>query len=259
MLKTYLTRIEVPFNFEKLRKALKGVSPSPQYMYCEFPSFNIIITKSGFLRVFFQDSNNDYKEILEIAEVLGKAFSEQKLKIDPQKLLLKSVVVSEDLSVEALSLVDFKGIRPRLGEEINVNLLRGLMHITLYEELGAGAYNAVEDYGAMLGKKTFEYCGKKIANFPDAKKALSKEFLEHGFGILSFKQGKTGDEDLLIALDESISSSGLAPVGRKLCFLEKGFIKGFLSSFFGKEVCVSEEECWGMGANRCIFKVVLEA
>src|SRR5512136_2439125 len=109
MLKTYLARIEVPFNFERLKKALRGVSPSTEYMYCEFPSFNIIITKRGFLRVFFQDSNNDYKEILEIAEVLGKAFRGQGLRLDPEKLHLKAVVVSDDLSVEALSLVDFKG------------------------------------------------------------------------------------------------------------------------------------------------------
>lgn len=108
--------------------------------------------------------------------------------------------------------------------------------------------------------------GKEVAE--DLRKLLAHAELEeilNAAAILSFSMGlarvnevKVGGEEIRMTLSENWEASAL---GRGFeepqCSFTRGYLKGLVEKFTGKEVEVKEEACEAAGASACIFSLKL--
>lgn len=221
-----------------------------------YDEFHITIFSDGELRIEFPPEEDAARQLLKVAQYLKGIFGHQGIAADIEKVLLNAEVIEGTISAGVITHLNLKTARPTLGPTCHVNLYRMMVHLGLYEQMGENAKNVLYKMGSRVGGR---YVGSVIADLSTPELAfeeLSRIFKENGIGILSVSEA-SGDEIARIHLEESVTASGFPNIGKKVCHFEAGFIAGYYTKFFGKEVQVKEEECWANGDDDCEFAVFL--
>ncbi|MFH0961515.1 MAG: V4R domain-containing protein [archaeon] len=149
-------------------------------------------------------------------------------------------------------------LRSELKERVHIDVFRTLIYSVLFNKMGFDAASrALKEAGKRLGTAIYSQAG--AISVETVGGILTKLFRELGLGMLEIEKGEGRNEMLRINMRESLSASGLPPVGINMCYLETGFVEGFFSQFYGKAVSAVEVKCSGMGDPFCVIVVSLYA
>jgi len=105
-------------------------------------------------------------------------------------------------------------------------------------------------------------CGKlayhRIAERSSSKEDLLESFInlksEENWGKITFKINMEYEKGYVVVKD-SFESKLYGISSTPTCHYMRGYLKGFLSEFFGRKVEVREIRCISMGHKNCIFEV----
>lgn len=151
--------------------------------------------------------------------------------------------------------------RPTLGERGALRVLRVIGQVGfqyLSEVVGPIAYRQVAEAGVAYGRQLFQNTAalREAGDVRDLlQRAAAVLYVEGVMAITRVEQ--RGANEYVVEAAETVSGSGAAVVGSTLCYFEAGVLEGLVSAFTGGSVEVVEEECWGTGATRCRFRVVV--
>lgn len=149
-------------------------------------------------------------------------------------------------------------LRSELKEQVHIDIFRTLIYSVMFNRMGFDAASrSLKEAGRLLGAALYPQAGSVSAE--TVGEILTKLFRELGLGRLEVGKGEGQNEAFRINMWESLSASGLPPVGINMCYLETGFVEGFLSKFYGKAVSAVEVKCSGMGDPFCVIVVSLYA
>lgn len=136
-------------------------------------------------------------------------------------------------------------VRPKLGENIPLELFRILRIIGMREILG-------ESSGAAL-----YMIGKKVGNMlgADSLEDFKNKIKELKIGIPEIE---IIDEDhIVVKLYECITCAGFPYTGEMFCDMESGIIAGLLEKVYGKRAKSTQKKSWSTGFNYCEFHILL--
>ena len=84
--------------------------------------------------------------------------------------------------------------------------------------------------------------------------ALIEYKQEEGWGIIRVAiDNETGAGRVYVS--QSFEARGYGKSEEPVCYFLKGYLEGFLSTFFGKEFVASETHCIAKGDKECIFEI----
>ncbi|SRR5579871_520562 len=140
--------------------------------------------------------------------------------------------------------------RPVLGSDVPLLVFRVFRHFSagyVEEVMGRGAAVVFQNAGRDLGKEA----GAMIWR-PDPTAYLREvcQFVRDSrIGLLQPRE-VTG-ERLVVDLDECITCSGMANVGKRICQFEVGFVAGVAEVLIKKKAKAVETKCNANGEGTC--------
>ena len=256
--KTYVFNLGKKAEISVLEKEFHKCPLSSASMVCAHEgNASIKIFENGEIRISVNESPESEKEILGIASLLEKVFRKLKIKINVLHELQSAEVISEPFTKTMIWHSSFSEFRKSLGKEISVKYFRYLIFKVFYTEFKERAFSLIEKGVQEIGYDLFKENASKINDLDSAFNVLKEFFKAEKLGLLEKIYSEKENEKFRIELMQSLSSSGLFEVGMPLAFFEKGIIKAFFTSFYGKEINVKEAEGWGTGSHEEIFIVSL--
>ncbi|MBI9018612.1 MAG: 4-vinyl reductase [Phycisphaerae bacterium] len=85
--------------------------------------------------------------------------------------------------------------------------------------------------------------------------SLQMMFKENNIAIINFEKADFDNWQLVIAVNEGLECSGIAPMGHPGCFYLEGFFGGILETYAGRKFIIKEIDCWAAGQRVCRFTV----
>jgi predicted hydrocarbon binding protein len=146
--------------------------------------------------------------------------------------------------------------RPVLGSDIPLLVFRVFRHFSagyVEEVLGRGAAVVFQNGGRDLGKEAGAMLWK-----PDPTEYLREvcQFVRDSrIGILLPRE--VSSSVLVVDLDECITCSGMANIGKRICQFEVGFVAGVAEVLVKKKTKAVETKCNANGEGTCQVKVDL--
>src|SRR5262245_47995397 len=140
--------------------------------------------------------------------------------------------------------------RPHLGGDIPLLVFRAFRHFSaeyVEEVLGRGAAVVFQNGGRELGKEAGALIFK-----PDPHEYLRevcKFVRESRLGILQVRE--LSDRNLVVDLDECITCSGMANIGKRICQFEVGFVAGVTEVLIKRKPKATETKCNANGEGTC--------
>ena len=142
---------------------------------------------------------------------------------------------------------------------------RSAPKFVFYETTFIDLKNTLEDCFSFLGASSLMYligkgCGlrfyRRLKNSPtsDYLKTFVDYKREEGWGEFRFE---LGDGHGKIYLRGGFESRGSISNGVPVCNFTKGFIEGFLSGVFRKNLKLREAACTAKGDPECIFEILV--
>lgn len=191
------------------------------------------LRKDGVISFKF-DPDDQRKKIFYInSKFLGEIEAPEPFELEEQKTeyLLENIINKDDSNRFDFSHLLFHTFRSTLIQEgININPI-------LYEagrRIGLALYEQLKDEDV------------------DAFLTNVQDFWEsYGLGRIEFNLG----EKIEITAYDCFECELLPKTGKPACYLDGGIIESVLSSFFKKDVKVTETKCFTMGDNCCVFEV----
>ena len=255
---TYLAKTGQKVDLNKISQKLKLCSPVRGDKVCGmYDEFHITVFRDGEVWVDALAGSEQSRQLMKVADFLRETFGEQGIAVDFTNLLLNAKAIHGTVSPSIITHLNPALFRPQLGAGANINLFRLLVHWVLFNELGERWKDAVKQFGVNVGSLAYSSMADEIKDWQVAVLALKKFMKFNGLGVVSQITPKTGDM-LRLMVDESLSSSGITNVGRRLCYLESGVIQGFFSKFYDRPVSCEEEKCWALGNDHCEFSIHVE-
>lgn len=150
------------------------------------------------------------------------------------------------MGIEQLTLADLAmSKRKTLGDEVPIQVFRMIRLIGMHKMLGEGAghviYMAGKNLGGALDVKT-------VPEFLD---------LVRSSRIGMPKVTASGEDRVVVLVEECITCSGLPNVGEMFCHLEGGIIAGALEKILKRPARAVQTKSSSMGFNGCEFEVHL--
>jgi len=146
--------------------------------------------------------------------------------------------------------------RPVLGSDIPLLVFRVFRHFSaayVEEVLGRGATVVFQNGGRELGKEAGAMLYK-----PDATDYLREvvNFVKDSkIGLLQVRE--VSDKLLVVDLDECITCAGMAPIGKRICQFEVGFVAGVAEVLIKKKPKAFESKCNANNEGTCQVTVEL--
>jgi predicted hydrocarbon binding protein len=146
--------------------------------------------------------------------------------------------------------------RPVLGSDIPLLVFRVFRHFSagyVEEVLGRGAAVVFQNGGRELGKEAGAMLWK-----PDPTEYLREvcQFVRDSrIGLLQPRE--VSASVLVVDLDECITCSGMANIGKRLCQFEVGFVAGVAEVLVKKKTKAIETKCNANGEGTCQVRVDL--
>jgi hypothetical protein len=146
--------------------------------------------------------------------------------------------------------------RPVLGSDIPLLVFRVFRHFSagyVEEVMGRGAAVVFQNGGRELGKEAGAMIWK-----PDPTEYLREvcQFVRDSrIGILHPRE--VSESVLVVDLDECITCSGMANIGKRICQFEVGFVAGVAEVLVKKKTKAIETKCNANGEGTCQVRVEL--
>ena len=151
--------------------------------------------------------------------------------------------------------------RPNLGDKIDVTYYRLTtlsVKKVLERELGKEKANELcKQGGRDAGKEVYKQFFAGVNNMNDLIKNIAKLFNQFNIGIFRIEASDEKQGIFEFSVHEDLDCSGTSVTNETKCQFDEGLITGILESFYGKEVDVVEDECWGTGAKACRFRATV--
>jgi predicted hydrocarbon binding protein len=136
--------------------------------------------------------------------------------------------------------------KPVLNEKSFADLKKSVE--TLF---GPGAHTLMYYVGKGSGKK----CEKRLSQIYGSRSALLDACLgvreKEGWGLFRCEIGEDGTG--VVRVEDCFEAKGYGPSSEPVCHFVRGYIEGFLSRAFQRELKVTEEECLARGSGCCVF------
>lgn len=150
------------------------------------------------------------------------------------------------MGIEQLTLADLAmSNRKTLGDEVPIQVFRMIRLIGMHKMLGESAGHAIYTAGKSLGG-ALEV--KTVPEFLDLVRSLR-------IGIP--KVTASGEDRVVVLVEECITCSGVTNVGEMFCHLEGGIIAGALEKILKRPARAAQTQSSSMGFNGCEFEVHL--
>jgi predicted hydrocarbon binding protein len=254
---TYLTKIDSGIDLNSVSQKLDLCNPVKGKKICGmYENFHITFFEDGEIWVDILASDDQSRQLMDVASFLEEVLGEQGINIDFTNLLLNAKSIQGAVPPNMIMHSTPKLFRPNLKNSTHVNLLRLLIHWIMFNELGDRWKETLKEFGSTIGSLAYASMADSIRDEYDAIDALKKFMSSNGVGIIN-QITPTSGEIIRLMVDESATSSGLSNVGRRLCYLESGIIQGFFSKFYDREILCEEEKCWALGNDHCEFIIKL--
>ena len=252
---SYLYNIGKDINLSKLQKSdyFQTVNKDPNFVFAKIDSVFMIVFKDGRIRLVHESVRLDKLERdLSSASVKLKELIEELGKKTGSNSNTASIITRGGR--ESYTLTEYH--RPS-GDTVETSIVQQLGIFAPEKVLG-------EYQRDRILTQAGETIGRQIGKVKD-KKQLAQTVVKYiessGLGVAEFFEPKDTKEKNLFAVFrvyESAFSYGLPPIGKPLCNLTRGVIRGAYVSYFNQEnVNVVETRCWGIGDVVCEFKVHL--
>ena len=133
---------------------------------------------------------------------------------------------------------ELKNIVKKKNKNFPRTLVLGLQWVSV------GYSSALYFAGKKIGKEVVssELKGSEVK---DILKETVQVFKSLGIGSLSVKSIE--EKKAVLVLKKGTTASGMAPVGKAVCFFEAGLISGILEGRLKKSITVTETKCGGLG------------
>lgn len=126
--------------------------------------------------------------------------------------------------------------------------LKNMFHLIRYgfDSLGMNVRPALKEMGRDAGKNLAE--NFESEEFSDLLIEIQEFWGENGLGEVDL-------EDNQLLVHDCFDCGGLPDIGKSVCSLDEGMIEGIISEKIGKEVSVTEKDCYGKGDDYCKFEI----
>jgi len=251
----YIVNIGQDVNLDRASRKLSLCSQRKGGKVCGMhEEFHITMFKDGEIWVEFLAGEEQHRQLMRVANFLGEVLREQGIETDFTNLLLNGKALNVSIPPSRILHSNPREARKILGASANINLFRLMLHYWMANEAGDKWKDKVKEFGNTLGALAYYSAFDTIKDDYGAIEALKNFMKSNGIGVLNQITPGRG-EIIRLMIDESLTSSGTANTGRRLCYLESGIISGFFSKFYKQKINCEEEKCWGLGNDHCEFSV----
>ena len=138
--------------------------------------------------------------------------------------------------------------KPVLNEKSFADLKKSVENL-----FGPGAHTVMYYVGKGCGKN----CEKRFLQIYGSRSALLDACLgvreKEGWGLFRYEIGEDGTG--VVRVEDCFEARGYGPSNEPVCHFVRGYIEGFLSSAFRRELRVTETSCIARGDRECVFEV----
>jgi len=124
----------------------------------------------------------------------------------------------------------------------------------LFERFGLGGGVILYEVGLVCGARSCARLAKEFRDKLAVLRFLSEYKLREGWFKMSLDSFDAERCSGRIVCEGVFEAKGFKS-DRPSCFFTKGFLKGFLTTLYTKEVSVEEVSCSSKGDEKCIFEV----
>jgi predicted hydrocarbon binding protein len=149
--------------------------------------------------------------------------------------------------------------RPTLGPTVPIAMFRAMRLLGMMQGLdgligdaSTLVYSSGREVGRAMGAQLAEAARGDLGTFVEL---TVKKLADLGVGRVSIVEARPEDGHLVLDVDECITCSGMAPIGRRICHFEAGMISSVIEAFTRKPNNVVETRCNGTGDGVCRFQV----